>query len=165
MLDNDLAAATYLVAAQNGCYASPGATLHRLAYHDPALAARITVELWQSGHESVVSEALAHFAFDSYWLEHLPDSPRSHQTLALFTARLAEARGWPSVKERVRDAMSRYAALAESGDYDPCFLWAFTQTLEEAGEIAGSSEAGEALASLAAEAEYSSRGADLCSIP
>ncbi len=165
MLDNDLAAATYLVAAQNGCYASPGATLHRIAYHNPDLAAQITVELWQSGHESLVSEALAHFAFDSYWLERLPDSRRSPKTLALFIARLAQARGWPSVKERVRDSMSRYAALAESGDYDPCFLLAFAQSLEEAAKVASPSETAEALGSLSAEAKYRSRRAGLCSIP
>ena len=95
----------------------------------------------------------------------LPDSPRSPDTLAGFAASLAEWRGWLWVEDRIRDAMSRYAALGESGGYDPCFLWAFAQSLQDAANVASSSKGAEILASPAAEAEHVSPGAGLCSVP
>ncbi len=152
MLGKNLAAATSLVATQNGCYASPAAAIHRLAYYSPGLAARIVLELWRSGDEGIVSEALAHFAFDFYWLDRLPGSPLSAEAFASLAENLAEAQGWPWVEEHSRDAMSRYAALAQTGEYDPYFLSAFALSLEAAATASPSATAAKIIAALAAEA-------------
>ena len=132
MLASDLDATVDLVTASDTVNFPPARFVYRLIQADPRFAARLVARLDQRGETELVTESLAHFAYDADRLREVPTLPISLEGDGLFLAGLLNKLGEQRLEERLGDAVALYRKRAEDSEVDGDFLKAYERTLREA---------------------------------
>ena len=145
MLASDLDAAVDLVRASDPVNFPPARFVYRLMQADPKFAARLVARLDQRGEADLVTESLAHFAYDADRMREVPTLPISIEGDGLFLAALLYTMGEGRLEEKLGDTVALYRKRAQESEVAGDFLEAYQSTLTEAVSLL---EAGAARRSL-----------------
>ena len=129
LLGRDLETTTAMVKSSDPVVLPPPKFVYRLIYADADFAARVVENLAEQAEGALVTEALAHFAYDSYRLEAIPELPISLEKDGMFLATLLEDRGTDWLEERMRDVVRVFEQRIEQGRAPGDFLEAYRNTL------------------------------------
>ena len=129
MLDADLDAAVDLVMDSDAINFPPARFVYRLIQADPQVAARLVARMDQGGETELVTESLAHFAYDADRLGEVPTLPISLEGDGLFLAALLDKIGEQHLEERLGEAVALYRKRAQESEVAGDFLEAYQRTL------------------------------------
>ena len=132
VLVSDLDIATRLVRSSDSVLFPPARFIYRTIAADPELAASLVGRLSDQGEDELVTEALAHFAYDAGRLAAVPDLPISLEKDGLFLKSLVEQRGEEWLQDQVLSVIRVYRGRIDRGDVPDDFLLAYETTLEAA---------------------------------
>ena len=132
LLGQDIETTTEMVKSSDPVILPPAKFVYRLIYADPEFAARILQHLDGQAEEALVTEALAHFAYDADRLETIPGLPISLEKDGMFLAALLQDRGTDWLEERMRGVVQVFEQRIEQGQAPGDFLLAYQNTLNTA---------------------------------
>ncbi|MDA1347327.1 MAG: hypothetical protein O3A47_00415 [Chloroflexi bacterium] len=132
MLASDPELAAGLVKKSDEVTFPPARFVYRLVHAYPDLAADIVGRLDEQGEDGLVTEALAHFAYDSQRLAQVPGLPIALENDRRFLEALAKEEGSDWLVTNIAGVVRKYRMLAERGDVPSDFVTAYKATLEAA---------------------------------
>ena len=145
LLSRDIEITTEMIKSSDPVILPPAKFVYRLIYADPEFAARVVERLDEQAEDTLVTEALAHFAYDAHRIEAIPGLPISLEKDGRFLAKLLEDNGTSWLEERMREVVRAFEQRVEQVRAPDDFLAAYRRTLSTAASTIEARDARRAL--------------------
>lgn len=125
-----MSVAVELVQTSDPLLAPPWRIMYRLIKAEQELAASVLAEFHRRGETRLVTESLAHMAYDKDRQERSPLLPISLEADGQFLGELFQAEGADWLEARLGESVSLFRQRVEDGEVSPEFLERYRETLE-----------------------------------